>query len=238
MFPIGTVGRTSYRPYATFFIIVINVIVFLVQGVVHLVGEEAILHFYTSYAFSMCQVSSAPLFITLRNGLFSLFLHAGVLHIFFNMVMLWIFAARVEDYFGARRFVMFYILAGFAAHIAQTLFGAPICDTSLPAGGGIMIGASGAVAGVMGAYLFLNPGGTVRTALVFFRIPFGIINVSAWLYLSYWFLLEFIQSIGIMSADGVGHWAHVGGFIAGFVMIFVATLFKPAPDVDPLESLD
>jgi membrane associated rhomboid family serine protease len=238
MFPIGTVGRTNIRPYATFFIIVVNVFFFIAQMLIQAQGAEAATNFYATYALSMCRVGQESVLLTMRNGMLSLFLHANFAHLFFNMVMLWIFASRVEDYFGARRFVMFYVVAGFAAHIAQTVLGAPVCDASLPGGGGIMIGASGAIAGVMGAYLFLHPGGTVRTALIFFRIPFGVVNMSAWFYLGYWIVLEIIQGVGILPTDGIGHWAHIGGFVGGFVVIFIATLFKPAPDVDPLESLD
>jgi membrane associated rhomboid family serine protease len=62
--------------------------------------------------------------------------------------------------------------------------------------------------------------------------------MSAWFYLGYWIVLEIIQGVGILPTDGIGHWAHIGGFVGGFVVIFIATLFKPAPDVDPLESLD
>jgi len=238
MFPVAIVGKTNYHPYMTFAIIVVNVLVFLMQAIVHTQGEAAITHFYTNYALSMCHVGVEPITMTLRNGLFSLFLHSGIMHIFFNMTMFWIFAPRVEAYLGHRRFLILYLILGYAAHVGQTLLGMPVCNPAIPGGGGIIIGASGAIAGIMGAFLFLHPGAKVRTAIIFFRIPFGVVNASAWFYLSYWFIMDFIQGIGILPSDGVGHWAHLGGFVTGFVILFIAGMFKPAPSTSEFEYLD
>lgn len=239
MFPIGTIGRTNYRPYMTFYLIFVNVLVFLWQIILFSRGEAVLVGFLEEYALAACRVGVEPIHITGRNALFTMFMHGSIPHLIGNMVFLWIFGPKVEAYFGHRRFLAFYLLAGIIASVIHVALSNPICDPNLPNGSGIIIGASGAIAGVMGAFLFLHPGAKVRTALIFMRIPFGIINVSAYLYLIIWLLMDVI---GLMVTDssggGVAHWAHIGGFLAGLGMVFVATMFKPAPPADPFEYMD
>lgn len=237
MFPIGTVGRTTYRPYATFTLILINLLVFCYQLTVFIAGEAAVTEFFMAYALGVCHLGAEPALLSVRNGFFSMFLHGSIPHVLFNMVFLWIFGPRVEAYFGSRAFTIFYIGVGFAATTAHILFGGTVCDPTMPNGAGIVIGASGAIAGVMGAFLFLHPMAKIRTALIFMRIPFGIVNVYAFVYLLVWVLMDIIQLFNTQQSS-VAHWAHIGGFVAGFGALFLLTMFKSAPKPDAFEYLD
>jgi len=146
----------------------------------------------------------------------SIFLHGGWGHLFGNAIFLWVFGNNVEDSMGRLRFVVFYIVCGLAAAAAQMLV-----DPASPIP---MVGASGAISGVMGAYLLLYP--RVRVNMLFiFIIFFRVIPLPAWLVLLYWFGLQVItglpqlNSLSAEGGSGVAVWAHVGGFIAGLVLI-------------------
>lgn len=248
MLPIGTMGRSTYRPYVTFLLIVLNVLVFLVEMILMARGESVINGFLKNYALAVCEIGQQSLLITLRNSVFSMFIHGSLLHITFNMVFLWIFGPRVEAYFGSKRYLTFYMVMGVAASFIHALLGNTICDPGLPNGTGIVAGASGAIAGVMGAYLFLYPSAKIRTLFIFrlpiplpvlgrLTIPYRIAYVSAWMYLLLW-VIEDIINLFTPDPTGVAHWAHIGGFLLGLGVAFVATLFMPHPKVDPFESLD
>lgn len=143
-----------------------------------------------------------------------MFMHGGWFHLLGNMWFLWIFGDNVEDSMGPVRFFIFYILCGLAAAAAQT-----ITNTSsiLP-----MVGASGAIGGVMGGYARLYPHARVHT-LIFLGIIFTTMSIPAYVMLGYWFLLQVLSGIPGLSAagGGVAFWAHVGGFLAGVVLVGV-----------------
>ncbi|MBN1761444.1 MAG: rhomboid family intramembrane serine protease [Chitinispirillaceae bacterium] len=142
----------------------------------------------------------------------SMFMHGGWLHLIGNMWFLAIFGDNVEDVMGPVKFFLFYLICGFAAEFAQILAG--------PASPIPMVGASGAIGGVMGAYAFLFPRAPVHM-LVFFGFFFTRIVVPAFLMLGYWFLIQFFGgffSLG-SSSGGVAFWAHIGGFIAGIILL-------------------
>ena len=143
----------------------------------------------------------------------SMFLHGGFLHVGGNMLYLWIFGDNVEDRMGHGRFLVFYLLCGTAAALAQTMT-AP--DSVVP-----MVGASGAIAGVMGAYFVLYPQSRIVTLIPLFFF-FQVIEVPAILFLGIWFLMQFLSGVGsIVTAPaatpggGVAFWAHVAGFVGG-----------------------
>jgi membrane associated rhomboid family serine protease len=147
----------------------------------------------------------------------SMFMHGGILHIGFNMLFLWIFGNNVEDSMGRGRFVLFYLLAGIAAAYAQALLDT---NATLPA-----IGASGAIAGVLGGYLLLYPHARVLT-LVFIIFFVTLIEIPAVIMLGIWFVLQFLPAIGQLatpevsaSGGGVAYFAHIGGFVFGMVAI-------------------
>ena len=144
----------------------------------------------------------------------SMFMHGGFMHLAGNMLFLWIFGDNVEDRMGHGRFVAFYLLCGAAAALGQT-FTAP--DSMVP-----MVGASGAVAGVMGAYFVLYPQSRIVTLLPLF-IFIEIIEVPAVILLGLWFLLQLVSGVGSLTqpeaGGGVAFWAHAAGFVAGIVML-------------------
>lgn len=140
----------------------------------------------------------------------SMFLHGGWLHLIGNMLYMWIFADNIEDAMGHGRFIVFYLLCGIAAALAQAL---PAPGSEIP-----MIGASGAISGVLGAYLLLHP-----RAHVLVLIPLGffsqITRLPALLVLGLWFVLQLISELGAPEGAGVAFRAHIGGFVAGMALI-------------------
>lgn len=124
---------------------------------------------------------------------------------------------------------------GYLATLAQVVFGNTICSADNT---GVIIGASGAVAGVMGAFLFLYPGAKVRTLIGLIKPFVWSINIPAFMFLGYWLAMDLLSGIGWIGVKtNVAHWAHVGGFLAGFALLFVIGFFKPVPKADPLEHL-
>jgi membrane associated rhomboid family serine protease len=146
----------------------------------------------------------------------SMFMHGGILHLAGNMLFLWIFGNNIEDSMGRARFVLFYLLAGLIAVYAQSLL-----DTSATVP---TIGASGAVAGVLGGYALLHPQARVLS-LIFIVFFVTLIEVPAYIILGIWFVLQFIPAIGqtaipdIAGEGGVAYWAHLGGFVFGLAAI-------------------
>ena len=151
----------------------------------------------------------------------SMFMHAGWLHLGGNMLYLWIFGDNVEDSFGHVKFLIFYLLCGIAATLAQLAFSA---GSNVP-----NLGASGAIAGVLGAYILLFPRGQVKVLM-----GRGVIPMPALVVIGMWIVLQFVSGIGSISnsaeTGGVAYMAHIGGFIAGVVLTFVlrATGTRPA----------
>jgi membrane associated rhomboid family serine protease len=148
------------------------------------------------------------------TALTSMFMHGSWFHIIGNMWFLWVFGNNVEDSMGHVRFALFYVLCGLAAAAAQTAVN--------PASAIPMVGASGAIGGVMGAYAVLYPNAHVYT-LIFLGFIVRTIIVPAWMMLGYWFVLQILGGLPTLASEsgGVAFWAHVGGFAAGVVLIFL-----------------
>jgi membrane associated rhomboid family serine protease len=205
MFPIGD-DNSSRRtvPWVTYALIVLNILFFVVE----LGGGDA---FIEKWAFVPSRFLADPLgdFPTLFA---SLFMHAGWLHLGGNMLYLWIFGDNVEDRFGHIPFIIFYLLCGLAATFAQLAFNA---GSDLP-----NLGASGAIAGVLGAYILLFPQGKIRVLQ-----GQKVVQVSALIVIGLWIVLQFFSGIGSITnaADtgGVAYMAHIGGFLAGFALTFL-----------------
>ena len=149
----------------------------------------------------------------------SMFLHGGFMHVAGNMLYLWIFGDNVEDRMGHGRFLVFYLLCGVAAALAQTI---SVPDSVVP-----MVGASGAIAGVMGAYFVLYPRSRIVTLIPIFFF-FQIVEVPAIFFLGIWFLMQFVSGVGSIvsavggaSGGGIAFWAHVAGFVAGISGVVV-----------------
>ena len=152
----------------------------------------------------------------------SMFLHGGWLHLLGNMLYLWIFGNNVEDRMGRLRFLVFYLLGGVAAGLAQT---AVDPGSAVP-----MVGASGAISAALGAYLVLFPRARIQS-LVFLGFFYQLIAVPSVIVLGFWFLLQLVDGIGALGAatadGGVAIWAHIGGFVAGMVMALPFRLRSP-----------
>ncbi len=158
--------------------------------------------------------------IALESFFTSMFLHSGWLHLIGNMWFLWIFGDNVEDALGHFGYLIFYLTCGIFAGITHTFFN---WGSRMPA-----IGASGAIAGVMGAYIVFFPRARVLT-LVPLIVFFFTVRIPAWVILGYWFFLQFITgvgSLGVDTAGGVAVWAHVGGFVLGALIAFM--IHRPA----------
>jgi membrane associated rhomboid family serine protease len=204
MFPIGdddSARRTV--PVVTYALIALNVLFFFVE----MSGGEA---FIGTWAFVPRRFLANPAgdFPTLFT---SMFMHAGWLHLGGNMLYLWIFGDNVEDRFGYVKFIIFYVLCGLAATFAQLMFSV---GSNVP-----NLGASGAIAGVLGAYILLFPRGQVRVLQGNQVIP-----VPALIVIGLWIVLQFFSGIGSIAGagqGGVAYMAHIGGFVAGFVLTFL-----------------
>lgn len=225
MFPLRDENPTSKTPVITILLIVVNVLVFLFQlmrgleisvGQFGLVpaqlvqGSDALVAIGQDGAGQTYGVQNLnPAWMTVFT---SMFMHGGWLHILGNMWFLWIFGNNVEDDMGHGKFLGFYLVSGIAAAAAQTLLGP---GSSIP-----MVGASGAIGGVLGAYLVLFPGSRV-TCLVFLFVLITTVDLPAWIVLGYWGIIQVVSGInGMMgpTAGGVAYAAHVGGFVCGMIL--------------------
>jgi membrane associated rhomboid family serine protease len=198
--PISDVIPSRTVPVVTVGLIVANVLVFLYQLTL---PERALQAFVASYAV-------VPAWFSLPTLVTSQFLHGGLLHIGANMLYLWIFGDNVEDRLGHVGYLLFYLGAGALAAILQIFF-SPF--STVP-----MLGASGAIAGVMGAYFILYPHSRVLT-VVFLLFLFDVVEIPAIFLLGIWFLMQLLNGVGSIGVSSVGggtaFWAHVGGFVAG-----------------------
>lgn len=204
MFPIGDddSARRSV-PVVTYLLIALNVLFFLVE----LNAGDPFIEQWSVVPRRLLANPGADL----PTIFTSMFMHAGWLHLLGNMLYLWIFGDNVEDSFGHVKFLVFYLLCGIAATFAQVAFTA---SSSVP-----NLGASGAIAGVLAAYIVLFPRGQVRVLM-----GRGIIPMPALVVIGFWIVLQFISGIGSITAaaqGGVAYMAHIGGFLAGLVLTFL-----------------
>jgi len=226
MFPLRDENPTELVPVVTLVIIAVNVLVWLF---VQQAGAGQ------GFLSSLCAFGAIPADITgsLTPGaviqlapevacqaaglgwltiLTSMFMHGGWMHLIGNMWFMWVFGNNIEDSMGHVRFVVFYLLCGFLAALAHILTDP---GSVIPT-----VGASGAISGIMGAYLVLYP--RVRVYTLFFLVVFvRVIPLPAWVILLQWIILQLISGVGTFGAEGggVAFWAHIGGFVAGLILI-------------------
>jgi membrane associated rhomboid family serine protease len=215
MFPINDDAPRSTTPFVNYFLILLNTLIFLFEVSLAPRARDA---FVFQFGFTPVNVNRwlagyLPASAAIVPLFSSMFLHASWLHLIFNMWALAIFGDNIEDRLGHFRYLLFYIVCGLAADVTHYLFN---LNSRIPS-----VGASGAIAGVMGAYFILYP--TARVLTWVFFIFF--IRLPAWLVLGYWFVLQFLAGAATAIASshettgGVAVWAHVGGFIAGLILI-------------------
>jgi membrane associated rhomboid family serine protease len=221
MIPIRDDTPRYTTPYVNYFLIGLNVLVFLFEVSLAPPTRQAFIFQFGVIpvrvlgAFGIASVSVPhPSAIPLLT---SMFLHASWLHLIGNMWVLWIFGDNIEDYLGHFPYLIFYLVSGFAASALHILLNS---SSTVPS-----VGASGAIAGIMGAYFLLFPSARVLT-LVPLIIFFTFIWLPAWIVLGYWFVLQFLSGAATSIAysnstggGGIAFWAHVGGFVAGLVMV-------------------
>jgi len=206
MFPIGDDNSTRRSiPYVTYTLVAINVLVFLLE----LNNGDT---FIQEWAFIPARFSADPT-ANIPTVFSAMFMHGGWLHLGGNMLYLWIFGDNVEDRFGHLKYLTFYLLAGIAATFAQYFV---LPESNVP-----NVGASGAIAGVLGAYLLMFPRARINVLL-----GRSVVAMPAIVVLGFWIVLQLVSGVGTIAntdADvgGVAYMAHVGGFIAGFLMAFV-----------------
>jgi len=209
MIPLKEDNPTSGKPIVTYFIIGLCILIFLSQLSSQSYKTGELFYSYgliPSVLMNNNQLPAdlyvIPAWITIFT---SMFMHGGFMHLIGNMLYMWIFADNIEDNLGAFKFLFFYLLSGVGAAMTQVFMD---IQSQIP-----MVGASGAIGGVLGAYLINHP-----NAKVLVLIPFGffsqIIKIKALYVLGFWFILQFISSGG-----GVAYAAHIGGFISGIVLI-------------------
>jgi membrane associated rhomboid family serine protease len=232
MFPIDDDNPTRTNAYVTYSLIAVNILIFLYQLTLN---ETALTQFFYNWAIVPFQLTGIitghphplipgepPELITLLT---SQFLHGGFMHIAGNMLFLWIFGNNVEDKLGHLKFLLFYLLCGILAGLAQWFFSQTSPNPSL--------GASGAIAGVMGAYIIRFPQAPVRTVIPLGIFPL-IFSIPAFYYLGIWFLQQALYSFATlgpktnvgMSGGGIAYWAHAGGFVCGAILGPLLGLFS------------
>lgn len=206
MFPIRDHNPSGRTPYVTYGLIAINVVVFLSYFTMFS-DARAINGFFNAYAMIPAEVSGGEAYETILT---SMFLHGGWMHLAGNMLFLYIYGDNMEDEMGHVPFLGFYALAGVAAALIHII--------SAPGSPVPTVGASGAIAGVMGGYLLLFPKARVDI-LLFIIVYVRIFPIPAWIVLGLWLVMQGVGSIGAdPNGGGVAYWAHIGGFVAGLAM--------------------
>jgi membrane associated rhomboid family serine protease len=220
MIPLRDVIPSRTTPGVTITLIALNIAIYLFGVTLTDRSRDAFL-----IAFGL-----VPAYFSVFNVFTSMFVHGGFAHVAGNMLFLWIFGDNVEDRLGHVRFVFFYLLCGFAAAMAQTMLQP---NSLIP-----MVGASGAIAGVMGAYLVLYPRSRV---LMLFPFPIFLFELPAIVFLAIWFLVQFLNGISQLPvfekdaiSGGVAFWAHVMGFVSGLILV----MFMKRPERTRVEWWD
>lgn len=219
MIPLSDKPREARRlfPVVNVAIILVNALVFVWMLVA--VPAQATDQFYLQWGTVPARIASGQDYITILTAMF---IHGGWLHILGNMLYLWVFGDNVESAMGHVKYLLFYLLCGVAAALAQVFIDP---TSTVPA-----VGASGAIAGVLGAYVLFYPDAAVKT-LIFLGIFFTITNVSALILIGLWIVLQVISGLaelGAASSGGVAYFAHIGGFLIGLV---IASLFREREQV-------
>ena len=204
MLPIRDHNPSGRTPYVTYVLMAANILIFLSYGMADVGTVNQV---YFDYAIIPARISFGEGYYTFIT---SMFLHGGWMHLAGNMLFLWIFGDNIEDEMGHLPYLMFYlatgVLAGLVHYLSSTQSGVPT------------VGASGAIAGVMGGYLLLFPKAKVDILLILI-VFFRIFSIPAWILLMVWFGMQFFGGLGSdPETGGVAYWAHAGGFVAGIVL--------------------
>ncbi|MBN2014383.1 MAG: rhomboid family intramembrane serine protease [Candidatus Altiarchaeota archaeon] len=216
MIPIEDENPTYSRAWVVYALLVLNILVFWFE--INLAVEGDVEAFVYSYGATPKEIASGQALHTIFT---SMFLHVGLLHIAGNMLFLYIFGNNIEDVLGKKRFIFFYLISGVGASLFQVLIDP---GSEIP-----MLGASGAIAGVLGAYFYIYPKANVKSVLligfpfnVFYHLYRGLARIPAYLLIGFWFLMQLFP--GFMSLQygfmgEIAYFAHIGGFLTGILLI-------------------
>jgi membrane associated rhomboid family serine protease len=217
MIPIRDDQPRFITPYVTYFLIGLNLLIFFIEATLTPQSFKVLLYQLGMVPANITAFLAGDgglgLMAAFLPALTSMFLHGSWMHVIGNMWFLWIFGDNIEDYLGHFKYLLFYLLCGLGAAFAQVILNP---HSRVPT-----VGASGAIAGVLGAYFLLYPRAKV---LIWFPI-FFLFYLPAWVTLGYWFAMQFVSGAATSIANysetsgGVAFWAHVGGFVAGIVLI-------------------
>jgi len=216
--PLKDLNPSRTYPFVNVTLILANIAVFIYElgleaTLSHRAYEALLLSYSTVPARFPAFVSGHASFeVSFAPLVTSMFLHYGFLHIAGNMLFLWIFGDNVEDFFGHIAYLFFYLVCGVGAGLLHVLFN---LHSSIPA-----VGASGAISGVMGAYMLLHPRARVLTLVFIFPLP-----VPAVIFLGLWYVMQFVSGINALgggASGGVAWWAHIGGFLLGMLLTTLA----------------
>jgi len=218
LIPIRDENRSQTTPHITRILILVNAIAFIpllyyTLSYYALLPEDRVMYLFVESLYDNFTMVPADILQAknLHTLLTSMFLHADIFHIGGNMLFLYIFGDNVEDALGHFRYLLFYLVCGLAADFAHILSLTTLPELAIPT-----LGASGAISGVLGAYIVMYPKAKILTLLLFRLI--WIVPIPAVVFLGFWFLLQLLYtSLGV---GGVAYWAHIGGFVAGMIMIF------------------
>ncbi len=206
MFPIRDHNPSGRTPYVTYALMAANILVFLSYFSLFS-SNAAINQFFVEWAMIPARITSGDGFYTVLT---SMFLHGGWMHLAGNMLFLWIYGDNMEDEMGHIPYLGFYLASGIAAGLIHVI--------SAPGSGVPTVGASGAIAGVMGGYLLLFPRARVDI-LIILVVIFRILPIPAWIVLMVWFAMQILGGVGAdPDTGGVAYWAHLGGFAAGLLL--------------------
>ena len=245
MIPIRDHNPTRTTSYLTISLIVANVLIFLTEPIsatnvtqARFFFCKAAIPFEVLHGHQLTEIAqhySCAGKNVWWSIVYSMFLHGGFLHIAGNMLFLWIFGNNIEDRLGRLKFLVLYFAAGFAATFAQSLVAGGLSNVPTQSSIQPMVGASGAIAGVLGAYILLFPRARVDTLIIFFFIT--VVEVPAYVMIGVWFLLQVfsgVASVGATASSGVAFFAHIGGFIAGMILLGILRPRRaPPPEWPP-----
>jgi len=212
MFPYKDDNPTATVPFVTIGLIGLNILVFLLQFLSDVDGKR-IVYAYGAIPHNIVSFESTQPIHPILTIFTSMFMHGGAFHIFGNMLYLWIFGNNIEDRLGHFRFIIFYLFCGIVAALSHTM---------TAAGSGVpMIGASGAVSGVLGAYLLLFPMARIHT-IIFLGFFVQSVQIPALIVIGFWAIIQVVNGLitqGMGSQGGIAWFAHAGGFLAGLITI-------------------
>jgi len=222
MIPIRDRNPSGTFPYVTIGIIIVNILIFLYElslgsGLGEFIMKFGVVPLKVSY---YSQVPDLAIINTFFPFISSMFLHGGFVHIIGNMWFLWIFGDNIEDKLGHFKFIAFYFLCGIIASSVHVFFN---IESKVPC-----VGASGAIAGVLGAYMITFPRARVVTIVPLF-VFIQVMELPAIVVLGFWFVIQFFNGAATITAStsgaGVAWWAHIGGFAAGVIILYIIRIF-------------